>query len=412
MYLSTLWVSPLRLSRESLLGEFRRMRSLDKYVDAVRAIINDVRTRGDEAVIAYTERFDSVTLTKIEVDVDELRELASRVNKDVAQAIDEAYKSVEGFNRKLMPSDFEEEYCGLIRGVKWVPIDRVGIYVPRDYFSTLIMTGVIARVAGVGELVITTPPNKDGSISPEIAYVSLKLNARVFRVGGPQAIAAMAFGTASIPRVDKIVGPGNTYVQAAKYLVSQYVGIDGIEGPTELVVCADPAIDPGIVALDIMAQLEHNSAIAVLITWDERYLGIIEARLGNLNYVSTLVNGPRDCVYIVNELAPEHVTLWGLDNLISDVRNAGAVSVSTPSAMIDYVAGPSHVLPTESSARWRGALSVYDFIKPITYVKALSKDLAAELAKHGATLAIHEGFNNHAKSITEWLFTDKPNKVA
>ncbi len=384
---------------------------MDRYIDVVRAIVDDVKSRGDKAVIMYTKKLDGVTLTKIEVDVDELRELASRVDKDIAQAIDTTYKSVENFNRKLMPRDFEEECCGLIRGVKWVPIDRVGIYVPRGYFSTLIMTGVIARVAGVSELVITTPPNKDGSINPEIAYLALRLNARVFRVGGPQAIAAMAFGTESIPRVDKIVGPGNAYVQAAKYLVSQYVGVDGIEGPTELVVCADPAIDPGIVALDIMAQLEHNSAVAVLITWDERYLGMIEAKLGNLNYVSTLVNEPRDCVYLINELAPEHVTLWGLDNLISDVRNAGAVSVSTPSAMIDYVAGPSHVLPTESSAKWRGILSVYDFIKPMAYVKSLSRDLAIELARHGATLAMREGFNNHAKSITEWLFMSKPNKM-
>ena len=384
---------------------------MDRYIDAVRTIVDDIKSRGDEAVIMYTEKLDGVTLTKIEVGVNELRELALSVDKDVARSIDAAYKSVEEFNRKLMPRDFEEECCGFIRGVKWVPIDRVGIYIPRDYFSTLIMTGAIARAAGVSELVITTPPNKDGGINPEIAYLALKLNARVFRVGGPQAIAAMAFGTTSIPRVDKIIGPGNAYVQAAKYLVSQHVGIDGIEGPTELVVCANPAIDPGIVALDIMAQLEHNSAIAILITWDERYLGIIEARLGNLDYVSTLVNGPRDCVHLINELAPEHVTLWGLDNLISDVRNAGAVSVSMPSAMIDYVAGPSHVLPTESSAKWRGVLSVYDFIKPMAYVKSLSKELAIELARHGAALAMHEGFNNHAKSITEWLFMGKPNKT-
>ncbi len=292
-----------------------------------------------------------------------------------------------------------------------MPIRRVGIYVPRGgYFSTLIMTGVIAKVAGVEELVVTTPPNKDGSVSPEIAYVALKLNARVFRVGGPQAIAAMAFGTRSIPKVDKIVGPGNAYVQAAKYLVSQYVGIDGIEGPTELVVCADPSVDPGIVALDVMAQLEHGSAIAVIITWDEKYLDAIESRLSGLNYLSTLVDGPGDCVDLINELAPEHVTLWGLENLVNGIRNAGAVSISTPSAMIDYIAGPSHVLPTESSARWRGALSVYDFLKPVVYVKAINRDLVSDLARHGASLAVREGFSNHAKSITEWLLTGELDK--
>ncbi|MGC8544220.1 MAG: histidinol dehydrogenase, partial [Vulcanisaeta sp.] len=269
-----------------------------------------------------------------------------------------------------------------------------------------------ARVAGVEELIVTTPPNKDGSISPEIAYVALKLNARVFRVGGPQAIAAMAFGTRSIPRVDKIVGPGNAYVQAAKYLVSQYVGIDGIEGPTELVVCADPSVNPEIVALDLMAQLEHNSAIAVLLTWDEKYLSAIESRLGNLDYVSTLVDGPKDCTNLINELAPEHVTLWGLDHMVNDIRNAGAISISTPSAMIDYVAGPSHVLPTESSARWRGVLSVYDFIKPVAYVKAVNKDLVGELARHGTALAMREGFNNHARSIMEWLLASELNKVS
>ncbi len=287
MYLSVIVGVPLRVGKDSLISMARKVRDLGQYVNAVEPIVNEVRSRGDEAVIKYTETLDGVKLAGIEVGAEELRELASRVNNEIAQAIDTAYKSVEDFNRKLMPRDFEEECCGLIRGVRWVPINRVGIYVPRNYFSTLIMTGVIARVAGVGELIVTTPPSKDGSISPEVAYVALRLNARVFRVGGPQAIAAMAFGTESIPRVDKIVGPGNAYVQAAKYLVSRYVGIDGIEGPTELVACADPSIDPELVALDVMAQLEHNSAIAIIITWDERYLGAIESMLTNSNYLST-----------------------------------------------------------------------------------------------------------------------------
>ncbi len=140
-----------------------------------------------------------------------------------------------------------------------------------------------------------------------------------------------------------------------------------------------------------------------MITWDEKYLSAIESRLNNLNYLSTLVDRPEDCADLINELAPEHVTLWGLENLVSNIKNAGAVSISMPSAMIDYVAGPSHVLPTESSARWRGALSVYDFLKPVVYVKAVSKDSVSNLAKHGALLAVREGFNNHAKSIMEWL---------
>lgn len=148
----------------------------------------------------------------------------------------------------------------------------------------------------------------------------------------------------------------------------------------------------------------------MVITWDEKYLSAIESRLNNLNYLSTLVDGPKDCVDLINELAPEHVTLWGLGNLINNIRNAGAVSISMPSAMIDYVAGPSHVLPTESSARWRGALSVYDFLKPVAYVKAVSKDLVSDLARHGASLAVREGFNNHARSITEWLLTGNLDK--
>ncbi len=263
-------------------------------------------------MIEYTKNFDGVALKSIEVDVDELRVLASKVDKDTAQAIDAAYRSVEDFNRRLMPSDFEEECCGLIRGgLGGCRLGGLGFTCQGGLLLDTHNAGVIARVAGVKELVVTTPPNRDGSVSPEIAYVVLKLNARVFRVGGPQAVAAMAFGTESIPKVDKIVGPGNAYVQAAKYLVSQYVGIDGIEGPTELVVCADPSVDPSVVALDIMAQLEHNSAIAVVITWDEKYLSAIESRLNNLNYLSTLVDGPKDCVDLINELAPEHVTLWG-----------------------------------------------------------------------------------------------------
>ncbi|WP_069807431.1 histidinol dehydrogenase [Vulcanisaeta thermophila] len=388
--------------REELINLINRALDIQGFLRSVEPIVSDVRARGDAAVIEYTRRFDGVSLSRLSVDHEELGRISEGVDEEVRHHIDQAMDSVRTLYELMKPPNVVHVYNGVERSVRWIPIRSVGIYVPRGYFSTLIMTGVIARVAGVEELVVTTPPNKDGGISPEVAYVAFKLNARVYRVGGPMAIAAMAFGTESVPRVDKIVGPGNLYVQAAKLVVSPFVGIDGFEGPTELVVCTSPGQNPGMVALDLAAQLEHSGAVGVVMTWDEDYLRKVEEEIDGLTnapYFSILVSGPRECVELINELSPEHASLWGLGDYVGYVRNAGAISVDTPSALIDYVAGPSHVLPTSGSARWRGTLTVLDFMKPLATVRVVSGESSRGMFMTGHKLALREGFRIHAKSL-------------
>ncbi|ABW02233.1 histidinol dehydrogenase [Caldivirga maquilingensis] len=396
----------MRVSRGDLLSLLRKATDMDQYVDRVRGIINDVKEHGDEALLRLTSELDGVKLSSIELSQSELRALASGIEPRVREALDEVMASVESFNTGVKPRDFEDYHRGLRRGVKWVPLSRVGLYVPKGYFSTLVMTGVLAKVAGVEEIIAVTPPRRDGLIDPEIAYVALRLNARVFRVGGAQAVAALAFGTESVPRVDKIIGPGNAYVQAAKLLVSSHVGIDGVEGPTELVTCADPGIKPITVALDLAAQLEHAGAVGVVVTWSEGYLTAIEdelSKLTNAPYFSTLVNEPSECVNVINEVAPEHASIWGVKIPIEGIRNAGAVSIMAPSALVDYAAGPSHVLPTGGSARWRGVLTPMDFMKPIAYVEPTSGDEARRLGELGAVLGLREGFRRHSEALTNWI---------
>ena len=396
----------MRVSRGDLLSFLRKMTSMDQYIDRVRGIINDVKEHGDEALLRLTSELDGVKLGSIELTPNELRTLADNVEPRIKAALDEAMASVESFNIGIKPSNVEDHYRGLRRGVRWVPLSRVGLYVPKGYFSTLIMTGVLAKVAGVEEIIVVTPPKRDGLIDPETAYVALRLNARVFRVGGAQAVAALAFGTESVPRVDKIIGPGNVYVQAAKLLVSQYVGIDGVEGPTELVTCGGPGIKPIIVALDLASQLEHTGGVGVLVSWSEGYLTAVEGELSKLTnapYLSTLVNEPSECINLINELAPEHASVWGFKPSIEDIRNAGAVSIMAPSALVDYIAGPSHVLPTGGSARWRGVLTPVDFMKPIAYVESTSKVEARGLGELGAILGLKEGFRRHSEALANWI---------
>ncbi|WP_292000465.1 histidinol dehydrogenase [Caldivirga sp.] len=399
----------MRISRGDLPSFLKRMTSMDQYVERVKGIVNDVREHGDEALLRLTNELDGVRLDVIELGPNELMALANSIEQSVRVAVDEAIASVESFNGRIKPSNVEDYHKGLRRGIRWVSLSRVGLYVPKGYFSTLIMTGVLAKVAGVNEIIVATPPRRDGLIDPEVAYVALRLNARVFRIGGAQAVAALAFGTESVPKVDKIAGPGNAYVQAAKLLVSEYVGIDGVEGPTELVTCADPSIKPTIVALDLAAQLEHAAAVGVLVTWSEDYLTKVESELSKLTnapYLSTLVNKPDECINVINEVAPEHASIWGVKVPLEEIRNAGAVSFMAPSALIDYIAGPSHVLPTSGSAKWRGVLTPIDFMKPIAYIEPISKVEANELGKLGATLGLREGFRRHSEALTNWVNED------
>ncbi|MFP3203995.1 MAG: histidinol dehydrogenase [Metallosphaera yellowstonensis] len=382
----------------------RRLETLTDVLSKVEEILRRVRNEGDNALTQLALQFDGVELNNLEAERWELEEGAERLDPEVKRSIDMVWNQLESFHSLMKPPSMGGGRGGIEYGVNWVPIDRVGIYVPggrKTYPSTLMMTGIPARVAGVKEIYVCTPVKT--SVDPAIAYIALKLNVDgVYKVGGAQAIGALAYGTQTIKKVDKIVGPGNVFVQAAKYLVSAEVGIDGIEGPTELVVIADEIANPTRVALDLMAQGEHGpGSVLVLISPSEALLNKVEELLPQEGTFYLIKSSDlEEAVNVANELAPEHLSLYvrNADELLRHVRNAGAITVGdTPPALLDYSAGPDHVLPTSGWARFRGGLTVYDFLKGIAYVRSKNPD--RELIRAAMKLAEYEGFTVHSRSM-------------
>ena len=381
-----------------------RAQSISKYVDYVKSIIEYVRSYGDRGLIELTAKFDDVLLKDVVVSYDELESIANLLPEDVRNSIDVVYNHLTSFNEYFKPKDSFVVYDGLRLGIMWKPLSSVGIYVPRGlktYPSTLLMAGIPAKVAGVSRIYVASPPKKDYIVDPAIAYLAIKLGvSKVYCVGGPQVIAAMAYGTESVDRVDKVVGPGNVYVQVAKYLLQGVVAIDGVEGPTELVVLADDSADPDEVVLDMRAQAEHGkSSTIVLISDSDKLVSIVESRLGSdeHTYFIFKVRDVEEGMELVNKLAPEHLSLHTSKNyeLLSMVLNVGAVSLRTPSAIIDYL-GPNHILPTNGLARFRGALTIYDFMKTVVVAEGRPKK---ELLDATTSLAKYEGFKLHSDSI-------------
>jgi histidinol dehydrogenase len=390
----------------------------------VTSIIDDVRVRGDEALIDYTAKFDNVDLkqTDLRLTEDELRRSAGGVDERVLVALREAITNVRTFHQR----QFEESWTivprdGVRLGQKITPLERVGLYVPGGtaaYPSSVVMNVVPAQVAGVERIVVTTPP-RTLSQNPAVAAALVELGVtEVYAIGGAQAIAALAFGTQTVPRVDKITGPGNKYVAAAKKLVFGVVGIDAIAGPTEVVIVADESAPPDFLAADLLAQAEHGEdASAILITTSERLANNVtkevEQQAGSLprrEIVMTslkeygaiiLVETLDEACSIVNELAPEHVEIVTSDDeaIARKIRHAGAIffGAYTPEAVGDYLAGPNHVLPTGKTARFSSALGVYDFVKR-TSVLRYSKEAFAAAAESVAVIAECEGLNGHARS--------------
>ena len=381
-----------------------RPNDFSKVLPIVDQIIKEVKERGDKALFELEEKFDHVKLDSIVED--RIDELASKITPELKDAIDYIYEQLYEFHDTIKPYSAGGNSRGVEFGVIWKPIERVGIYVPggnKAYPSTLLMAGIPAKVAGVSEIYVATPPSK---IDPVICYIAKKLGVKkLYRLGGAQAIAALAYGTESVTKVDKIVGPGNVYVQAAKYLVSKDVGIDGIEGPTELVVIADETADVKNVILDMRAQAEHGSStFIVLISPSQRLIDEVSKELKfdeNVYYI-VKVSDVEEAISIANEISPEHLSLY-VENpkkYLDKVINAGAVSLgSTPPAMIDYAAGPNHILPTNGWARFKGGVTVYDFLKPIMYAYEENPD--EKLIRSAMLLARHEGFEIHARSIGE-----------
>ena len=390
----------------------------------VGTIIDDVRTRGDRALLDYTARFDKVELKHADprISVEQLQQYAASVDERVIQALRVAIRNVRAFHeRQLEQSWTMKAAAGVELGQRITPLERVGLYVPGGtaaYPSSVVMNVVPAQVAGVRRIVVTTPPRTLAE-NPAVAAALLELDVtEVYAVGGAQAIAALAFGTETVPRVDKITGPGNKYVAAAKKLVFGIVGIDSIAGPTEVVIVADETAVPAFIAADLLAQAEHGEdASAILITTSEalakevveeveRQLSTLPRReiaaaslqaYGAIIIVEDLAVG---CA-IVNELAPEHVEVVTRDDeaVAAKIEHAGAIffGAYTPEAVGDYLAGPNHVLPTGRTARFSSPLGVYDFVKRTSLLR-YSEAAFRDVAECVAVLAEAEGLRGHARS--------------
>ena len=390
----------------------------------VSDIISDVRARGDAALYEYCEKFDGVRLDSLEVSAGEFDAAFEQMAPDFIDALQTAAANIRQFHEKQVRHSFIiTEREGVVMGQKVTPLDRVGLYVPGGtaaYPSTVLMDAIPAKIAGCGEIVITTPPGKDGRVNPAILAAAKVAGVdRVFKVGGAQAVAALAYGTASIPCVDKIVGPGNAFVAEAKKQVFGRVAIDMIAGPSEILIVADGKSDPVHVAADLLSQAEHDRlASAVLVTDSMDLARAVQAEverqvrlLPRVEIASASIdkNGKiivaddlEAAIGIANALAPEHLELC-VDNpfdYLDKVRHAGSIFMgrSCPEALGDYLAGPNHTLPTGGTARFYSPLSVDDFVKKSQYTY-FTRDALAAVKDKVALFARQEGLEGHARSV-------------
>ena len=401
-------------------------RETTERVDAaVSSIIADVRARGDAALVDYTSRFDRLTLTpaQLRIGQTEIDAATASIPSNLAAALDLAATRIEAFHRAQLPTDLQTtDEAGLTMGMRWIPLDSVGLYVPGGkaaYPSSVLMNAIPARVAGVGRVAMCVP-SPDGALNPLVLAAAHRAGvAEIYRIGGAQAVAAMAYGTATIAPVDRIVGPGNAYVAEAKRQVFGRVGIDAIAGPSEVVVLADATNDPRRIAIDLLAQAEHDEAAQAILITDTPSLAdavaaAIAAELPTLPRAAIagaswqshggiiLIHDWDEAVHLVNRLAPEHLQLMLRDPALvfARVRHAGAIFLGghCPEAVGDYIAGPNHVLPTGRTARFASGLSVFDFLKRTTWVAANAASLA-RVGPAAIALAEAEGLQAHARSI-------------
>ncbi len=398
--------------------------AVEQPIDAVRAIIAEVRAGGDAAVRACTERFDGASIDELRVPVTELRRALDVVAPELRRALEVARDNIEAYHLTQVGPEVVHRRDGIEVRDLHRAVDRAGLYVPGGraaYPSTVLMTAVPAKVAGVPELVLCVPPDRDGQV-PDVVLAAACLAGvdEVYRVGGAQAIAAMAYGTESIKAVDVIVGPGNIYVAVAKREVAGVVGIpSSFAGPSEVVVIADATTPVDFAAIDVVVQAEHGpNGLAWLVTWDEAVVDAVSRAVTRLvkasprrgDIESTLAEGghavicdnPEQAIAVANAIAPEHLELLCADPeaLLPLVRHAGAVFCGpwSPASVGDYLAGPNHVLPTFGSARFSGALRVDDFVKHV-HVVTLDEDGLRRAAPHVAVLAAAEGLVAHGDSV-------------
>lgn len=393
-------------------------------VEAVVAeIIENVRKNGDKALLEYSRKFDRAELTSLQVTKEEMEEALASVDPAFLEILREAAENIRRFHEKQKRTSFIlNEQPGVVMGQKIIPVDRAGLYVPGGtaaYPSTVLMDSIPAKIAGCPEVVIVTPPNREGKVNPVIlAAASVAGVDRIFKVGGAQAIAALAYGTETIPRVDKIVGPGNAFVAEAKKQVFGRVSIDMIAGPSEILVVADGGSNPRHVAADLLSQAEHDKmASAVLVTDSMELARAVAEQLeiqiprlerAEIARASIDQNGKiivadslMRAIDIANEIAPEHLELC-VDNpfdYLDAIRHAGSVFLgrNCPEALGDYFAGPNHTLPTSGTARFSSPLGVDDFIKKTQYTY-FTRDALARVAPKIARFAETEGLTGHARS--------------
>ena len=405
---------------------FARENPTANVADVVTDIINNVVKNGDKALFEYCEKFDKAALDTLEVTPEEIDEAFSLVDPEFVEILKEALININDFHSRQWRGSFIiSEKDGVITGQKVIPIQKVGLYVPGGtaaYPSTVLMDSIPAKIAGCEEIVMVTPPGKDGKANPVIlAAAKIAGVDRIFKVGGAQAIAALAYGTESVPKVDKIVGPGNAFVAEAKKQVFGKVSIDMIAGPSEILVVADSKSEPKFVAADLLSQAEHDkNASAVLVTdsleFAERVSAELEVQIPELSRCeiarASIDNNGKIIVAeddlmlaidIANEIAPEHLELC-VDNpfdYLDRIKHAGSVFMGRycPEALGDYFAGPNHTLPTSGTARFSSPLSVEDFIKT-TQFTYYTKDALSKVADKVAYFANKEGLGAHARSAT------------
>ena len=402
---------------------FARVTPCVNVTDIVAAIIANVRENGDKALLEYTARFDGARLKNLRVSPEEIEEAVNSVDDKFKAILDRAAKNIKKFHEAQKRQSFIlNDTDGVVIGQKIIPVDRAGLYVPGGtaaYPSTVLMDAIPAKIAGVKEVVMVTPPGKDGKVNPAIlAAASVAGVDRIYKVGGAQAIAALAYGTESVPKVDKIVGPGNAFVAEAKKQVFGQVSIDMIAGPSEILIVADGKSNPRHVAADLLSQAEHDKlASAVLVTDSvelaeavsrelERQIPLLErceiAR-ASIDDNGKIIIAPdlNAVIDIANEIAPEHLELC-VDNpfdYLDKIRHAGSIFMgrSCPEALGDYFAGPNHTLPTLGTAKFSSPLSVDDFVKKTQYTYYTAEALR-RVAYDVAAFAEQEGLTAHARS--------------
>ena len=415
-------------SRKNLLEDLlkRSPNQYGQYEERVQVILNRVKEEKDQALFAYTEQFDhaKITAETIKVTEEEIQEAYTQVDESLLEVVRKALKNIESYHAKQMQySWFDSKPNGTMLGQKVTALQRVGVYVPGGkavYPSSVLMNIMPAKVAGVEEIIMTTPPGPDGKVNPTTLVAAHEAGATaVYKVGGAQAIAALAYGTESIPKVDKIVGPGNIYVALAKKAVYGHVSIDSIAGPSEILVIADETANPRFVAADLLSQAEHDElASAILVTTSEDMANavnkeiegflkvlsrseIIKKSLENYGHI-LLAENLDEAIETANEIASEHLEIVTKDpyQVMMKIRNAGAIFLGEYSSepLGDYFAGPNHILPTNGTAKFFSPLSVDDFLKKSSII-AYSKEALEAVHKDIETFAEAEQLTAHANSI-------------